>query len=189
MTYHIGQTLPWAPITLTRGTDPRWHCLLAYPQAESKARAWLDRKGLEAFYPVETIQRPRKPAYERRYLPGFVFARFPGDVLWHELFRVCPFVHDVLRFRSGIPGRIRASDLTSIMAMRSVDQAQAAEQQARKRIFKGARVRITEGPMEGFESEVVEIRAGRAKLTITLFGRETEADMALGMMERLENNS
>lgn len=67
---------------------PRWFILRTTRQ--QWVRSWLERHGIEAWYPVET--RWRKVPGQRKSVPverpivaGYVFANFPGKPLWHEI--------------------------------------------------------------------------------------------------------
>lgn len=182
----LGQTVPYAPRRLVWQDAPRWYCLIAMPQQEGATVAWLKRKGIDAFFPVTSVaqRRPRAKIksvmVHRKYLPGYVFARFPGEPVWHELFGICPFIANVMRLRSGVPGILHPDDMRKISAMRAVDEeAQAARRKAMM-LRKGDKARILDGVMEGWEVEVHEVdtSTGKAKFRITLFGeRETEIDM------------
>lgn len=168
---------------------PRWYALIARPQKEAAARAWLDRHGVVSFYPVTDARKMRrgKPVhYERKYLPGYLFAQFPGEPVWHVLL-ASPFVHDVIRLHNGTPGILHPDTLQRLHAMRQMDQEIEVKRRYRKMIRVGDRAKVRSGPFEGFEVETVEVDAasGKGKFAIMLFGGPSNAEMSLDQVEKL----
>ena len=170
MGYILGQIVPHKPRQIIAEGDPRWHCLFTRQQSESAAVKRLAALGIEAFYPVterQVTNRGKTRVIQSRYLPGYVFARFPGDPVWHELWPACTFITDVLRLRSGHPGIIRQSDLTNIMAMRATDQEQDRARKARSLIRRGDRVRLAclmmpGEPLRKRRTSVMNVQAGQS---------------------------
>lgn len=150
----------------------RWYGLVVPPQREGAAEAWLALRGVYSFHPVKsrTVKiRGKCIRRESRYLPGYVFARFDGSIIWHRV-QASPFISDAIRLSSGQPATLNPNDLKGIYAMRHRDEAEAdAERQART-IRPGDRARILSGVFEGNEVEVCEIRSGEAVLRLTMFG-------------------
>ena len=187
MGYILGQIVPHKPRQIIADGDPRWHCLFTRQQSESAAVKRLAALGIEAFYPVterQVTNRGKTRVIQSRYLPGYVFARFPGDPVWHELWPACTFITDVLRLRSGSPGIIRQADLTNIMAMRATDMEQDRARKARSLIRRG-RVRLRAGPFEGQVVELHTLTSSRGKFTIPLFGSAVEGEANLSDMEQV----
>lgn len=168
----------------------RWHALIVPPQRETAAEAWLKVRGIYAFHPVKrqvTTIRGKRVERHQRYLPGYVFANVPGRMVWHRVF-ASPLIADAIRMQSGEPGILRAEDLRMIQAMRprdeAADAAKAARAAAAKLFAPGDSVEITKGPLAGIRSEVVEIRAGRAILQLTMFGSQREAEVDFHTMRK-----
>lgn len=159
---------------------PRWHCLLVRPQAEAKCEAWLSARGVYAFHPVRTrvqTRHGRTRRIESRYLPGYVFARFGGPVIWHHLLGG-QFVTDAIRHEaSREPACLHPDDLAALHAMRAREDeahAIAAERKRAMRMFGGGdRVRIRSGLFEGHDGEVVSVTSGGVSVRLRLLGRET----------------
>jgi transcription antitermination factor NusG len=162
----------------------RWYALIVRPQAEGKAEAWLQVQGVHAFHPVtyRTV-RVRGKAVTRtsRYLPGYVFARFPGEMIWHRV-AANNHVADCIRMASGQPGILRPSDLTALYAMRDRDEEARQRERHARAIRPGNTVRILSGIFEGAETEVVEIRAGKAIVRLTLFGTPRDAEVDISQL-------
>jgi transcription antitermination factor NusG len=173
---------------LIRPGEHRWYALTTAPQRESAAKMWLERYGVVSFYPVvegKKWRRNRMVPFQRRYIPGYLFAQFPGEPIWHILLS-SPFVRDVLRRHDGTPGILHPDTLDRLHAMRAMDGELEAKRAARRLIRKGDRVRLLSGPFEGQEVEVVEVdtAAGRAKFPIKLLGA-TLAEIALDKVEKV----
>lgn len=165
----------------------RWYALRVRPQREDQAEAWLSLRGVYGFHPVlmrKVSRAGRIREYARRYLPGYVFARFPGDPLVHAVL-TCPFITGALTLQggSGEWGILEPRKLQAIYSMRKLDAqamaARAADRVRRKAmaaIRTGDSVLFKAGVFSGFPSEVVELRAdGDVRVRLRIFGRETLA--------------
>ena len=186
MHYRIGQTIPATP---TRGVQegemdaPRWFALVARPQREQSARAWLERQGVTAWYPAETAYRrvPRGKAkrqpYERRVAPGYVFARFTGWPQWDRLFYTPPASHYV-RGAVGVDGRPLAITDEALAQMAMIpDELERLrrQQEEARRIRPGDKVEVLDGPMQGWVVDVASLRGGMAMLMLPLLGKDASA--------------
>lgn len=167
--------------------DPRWYGLIVMPQKERQAEAWLALRNVYAFHPVKhkTVKiRGKVKRNESRYLPGYVFARFPGEIIWHRV-QDSPFIRDAIRVSSGRPAVLNPDDLTAIYAMRHVEDAEAETLRRARTIRPGDRAAILSGVFSGQEVEVAEIRAGNAVLRINMFGGEIPASIPLASMRKI----
>lgn len=172
-----------------RGSDPddraifwpgvvRWYALRVPPQREDQAEAWLKRRGVYAFHPVlrrNVVRYGVTHEQARRYLPGYVFARFPGQPREHMVV-ASPFILGALCRSDGFWGILRPQGLRAIYAMRKIDQAEEASRAERKRaglLRVGDQALFMAGPFADFPCEVIEVMAGGgAKVRLQLFGRE-----------------
>lgn len=173
----------------------RWYALRVAPQREDQAEAWLRMRGVYAFHPVlpRKVKRFGKVCeYQRRYLPGYVFARFPGEPVVHAV-TASPFITGAITMADGRWGKLDPSGLRAIHAMRRVDEAaEAARRADRARQRRASAVRAGDsamfrsGPFAAFCCEVVELRAdGGARVRLNLFGREVVAQAAPRDLVRL----
>lgn len=189
----IGDALPFdeqKPI-IHKGRA-QWFGLKCVPKAESHLKAWLAIRGIYAFYPVTKARRriPRSRVkfveYERRYLPGYVFARFDGEPVWNRFFDQCPFAHDVIRYQlSGQPGPLNPVDLAKLHAMRSVDEARQESAKQARTIRKGDRVRFFFSGIEFENVEVLEISGMFGKVKLGLLGKD-EIKVSLHDMQKMQ---
>lgn len=167
--------------------DSRWYGLIVMPQKEHQAEAWLALRNVYSFHPVKhkTVKiRGKAKRIESRYLPGYVFARFPGPIIWHRV-QDSPFIRDAIRLSSGAPAVLNPDDLTAIYAMRHVEDAEAEALRRARTIRPGDRAAILSGVFSGHEVEVTEIRAGNAVLRINMFGGEVPATIPLASMRKI----
>lgn len=193
MTYHIGSIEranldTWGRRAVNIPGDARWHALTVAPQKEQAAGAWLELRDVYAFHPVTrrtTLIRGKRIERESRYLPGFVFALFKGPAIYSRILD-SPFITGALTMQSGHWGIIRPNDIRKLHAMRSVDEAQKAQVEEAKRIRKGDKVRVLSGLMgEGQEVEVIELRAGKARFKIHMFGADISAEADVDRLHKL----
>lgn len=166
----------------------RWHALRVRPQREDQAEAWLSLRGVYGFHPVlmrKVTRAGRVREYARRYLPGYVFARFPGEASIHAVMS-CPFIMGALTLRGGDGqwGILEPRKMRAIYSMRKLDEqvmakrdAERARRRAMAALRLGDSVMFKGGVFSGLPSEVVELCAdGDVRLRLNLFGRETMVD-------------
>jgi len=174
---------------------PRWHALRVAPQREDMAEAWLRLRGVYGFHPV-LMRRVRVRGvlrdYARRYLPGYVFARFSGaPVCWRVL--ECPFILGALTLTGGVWGVLEPDRLRQMHAMRRLDaegQAlrarQAAVRRAQAMVQVGDGALFTGGAFVGQRCEVVDLRGdGGASVRMRLFGSDVLVSAQVADLLRL----
>ncbi|MGC4232867.1 MAG: transcription termination/antitermination NusG family protein [Niabella sp.] len=186
--YYIGQVIQHDP---GRGIEgelmdaPIWFAFVTPPQKETAAKVWLERRGVECWFPTEQRWRrvPRgkvsRVAYDARVVPRYVFARFHGYPQW-----------DVLRQSRWISGVIGRGDMPipitdkTLSEMATVpgrlqylrDQAAAAAAERRRReielrtIRPGDTVQIRDGACEGWIVDVSDVHAGIASFIVPILG-------------------
>lgn len=167
--------------------DPRWHALITIPQREDAAEAMLARHEVYAFHPVTTRTatiRGKRKTVRSRYLPGYVFARFPGPVIWHKLF-ASPLLADAVRHSSGWPAILMPADLERLHAMRAMDEAEMERQRQAKIIRRGDRVRILSGVFEGEEVEVLDLAGGHVRVRMCILGTELPVQIVFSDIEKV----
>ncbi len=148
-------------------------------------REFLARRGVRvAFYPVDlrvASFKGRRRESERRFLPGYVFALFPREPVWHRLLatpeRPDRPVRGVIRLASGEPARIMPRDVRGLWEMRSQAAALERRWRAERRLRPGPARAVWGDVLEGQALEVCELVAGKARVRLRLFGREVETDV------------
>lgn len=193
LTYVLGQRValdrPPGERAITGVGDPRCHALIVRPQTEDSVEDWLASHGIDGWHPVEkrlVVVRGRRVTRTRRYLPGYVFAEFPGPVIWHRVFER-GLVVDVVRMRSGRAGRLSPADLVALRQMRSIDAAAQARIEQARRFNVGDSVRIAAGPLEGEECEIVALGHGEAIVSLRMFGGLREVSVSLSSVRKSQS--
>lgn len=193
--YRIGQVIEGGQAVGIFGDGaPRWHGLIVNPMREDQAEDWLKLRGVYGFHPVRVRVKKIHGASRRivsRYLPGYVFARFPGQIVAHRVIGT-PFIRDMIRLADGRPAALDPHDLRALHAMRDVDeetrQAEAERRRAerdRSRVRKGDMAILLTGVMAGHHVEVLELRAGRARFNIRMFGADIPAEVDAGELQKV----
>ena len=170
--------------------QPRWHGLIVRPMREDQAEGWLEQRGVYAFHTVperKRVIKGKQRRYVSRYLPGYVFARFPGHAIMHRV-TSSMFIRDTIRLSDGRPAVLDPRDLRQLHAMREVDQEQRDAAKRAKSIRKGDRVRIMTGVMAGQEVEVLDLSNGRAKFMVRMFAADVPAESDVGELEKVNQN-
>lgn len=124
----------------------------------------------------------------RCYLPGYVFARFPGTVLRHRV-AACQMVTGAVTLCSGEWGCLDPYGLRAIIAMRKVDHARrSAEQRMRRaarRLSPGDRAVVIGGLFGEARVEVVSIEAGEVRFRVAMFGGDVLATATADQMVKI----
>jgi hypothetical protein len=184
----IGSIEPWAPAApLFHPGPPRWHALRCAPLREEVARRHLIDHGLtDAFFPTrvrKTTLRGKPVTRRTLFLPGYLFALFPGEPVWHRLIEGDPrrLIRGVLCRTSGEPGVLHEDDLRDLAAMTDRAEREEAERREAARIHVGDIIRL---PALDAEAEVVAIQGKGVQVRLRLFDRETLATVT-GAVEKV----
>ncbi|MCW1932626.1 transcription termination/antitermination NusG family protein [Pararhodobacter zhoushanensis] len=170
------------PAPLFQPGPAQWYALRVAAQRESFVERWLSLRGVMGFHPVLTrtvVRHGRKLQQAKRYLPGYVFARFPGYPVVHAI-RTLPHVLGALTVQDGNWACIKPEDLRALYDMRQVDAkiedaeaAAAARRKAARALRAGGGALFRAGPMAGTRCEVIEIAgSGDVRVRLRLFGAE-----------------
>lgn len=165
----------------------RWYSVSVLSNFEKKIaeqiRTEVVEKGLEdeieeVLVPTEEvieIRRGKKVTTERRFMPGYVLVRMEmtdqGYHLINSINRVTGFLGP-----QGKPMPMRDAEVNQIL-----NRVEEGEASPRTLIhFEiGERVKVNEGPFEGFDGtvEAVDEPHSRLKVTVSIFGRETPVEL------------
>ena len=165
----------------------RWYSVSVLSNFEKKIAEQIKHavaeKGLEdeideVLVPTEEvleIRRGKKVTSERRFMPGYVLVHMDmtdrGYHLINSINRVTGFLGP-----QGRPQPMRDSEVNNIL--NRVEEGEAAP---RTLIFYdiGERVKVTDGPFEGFDGMVEEVDEGtqRLKVAVSIFGRATPVEL------------
>ncbi len=162
----------------------RWYALWTHSHCEQLVRGQLDARGFEVFLPTVGVWSWRagvKHRIRRPLFPGYLFVRDElCGVRYVEVLNARGLV-GVLGGQDGSPGEISSTEIDAIRALVNSDLPASPYPYLQT----GQRVRITEGPLSGVEGVLVDRRAGKSLLVLSvhLFRRSVavEVDCALAI--------
>ena len=132
----------------------------------------------EVLVPTEEVievRRGKKVTSERRFMPGYVLVRMEmtnrGYHLISSINRVTGFLGP-----QGKPMPMRDAEVNQIL--NRVEEGEAAPRNL-IRFDIGERVKVTDGPFEGFDGMVEEVDEdhSRLKVSVSIFGRATPVEL------------
>ena len=154
-----------------------WYLIHTKPQRENLAMENLERQGYEAYLPLALIRRRRRGrAYSE---PGPMFPRYlfihlgAGVDDWGPI-RSTLGVSNLVRFGQ-VPARV-PDDL--IHALKNKEDADGIQVLPSNILKKGEKIRIAEGPFEGYEG-LFEAQTGRDRVVILLKILEKQAQLEI----------
>jgi transcriptional antiterminator NusG len=145
---------------------------------KSVAEAGLQDEIEEVLVPTEEVlevRRGKKVTSERRFMPGYVLVRMEmsnrGYHLISSINRVTGFLGP-----QGKPMPMRDDEVNAIL--NRVAEGEVAPRNL-IRFDIGERVKVTDGPFEGFDGMVegVDEAANRLKVSVSIFGRATPVEL------------
>ncbi|SHG80672.1 transcription termination/antitermination protein NusG [Cognatishimia maritima] len=165
----------------------RWYSVSVLSNFEKKIaeqiRQSAEESGLqdqieEVLVPTEEVievRRGKKVTTERRFMPGYVLVRMEmsdqGYHLISSINRVTGFLGP-----QGRPMPMRDAEVQAILG-RVAEGEEAPKLMIRFEV--GEKVKVNDGPFEGFDGMVEEVDDDnqRLKVTVSIFGRETPVEL------------
>lgn len=165
----------------------RWYSVSVLSNFEKKIaeqiRTKVAEQGLEeqideVLVPTEEVievRRGKKVSAERRFMPGYVLVHMEmsdeGYHLVNSINRVTGFLGP-----QGRPMPMRDAEVQAILGR--VEEGQEAPRQLISFEI-GEKVKVNDGPFEGFDGMVEEVDEDnqRLKVTVSIFGRETPVEL------------
>lgn len=165
----------------------RWYSVSVLSNFEKKVaeqiRTAVAEAGLadeidEVLVPTEEVievRRGKKVTSERRFMPGYVLVRMEmtnkGYHLISSINRVTGFLGP-----QGKPMPMRDSEVNQIL--NRVEEGEAAPRNL-IRFDVGEKVKVTDGPFEGFDGMVEDVdeEHSRLKVSVSIFGRATPVEL------------
>ena len=145
---------------------------------QAVADAGLEDEIDEVLVPTEEVievRRGKKVTSERRFMPGYVLVHMEmsnrGYHLISSINRVTGFLGP-----QGKPMPMRDAEVNTIL--NRVEEGEAAPRNL-IRFDIGERVKVTDGPFEGFDGMVEEVddANSRLKVSVSIFGRPTPVEL------------
>jgi transcriptional antiterminator NusG len=169
------------------GMAKRWYSVSVLSNFEKKVAekikqaagdAGLTEEIEEVLVPTEEVievRRGKKVTSERRFMPGYVLVRMEmSNRAYHlisSLERVTGFLGP-----QGKPMPMRDDEVNAIL-----NRVEAGQEAPRNliRFDIGEKVKVTDGPFEGFDGMVEEVDEphNRLKVSVSIFGRPTPVEL------------
>ncbi len=161
----------------------KWYVVHTYSGYENKVAANLEKLVenrrlqdyiLEVKIPTEhvvEIRDNKRREYDRKLFPGYVLVKMVmTDESWY-----------IVRNANGVTGFVGTTTKPTPLTQDEVDALGVENSEIRLNYGVGDTVRITSGEFEGFVGTVESIDGEnqRVKVKISMFGRETSAEMDL----------
>ena len=156
----------------------RWYALWTHSHCEQLVSGQLDGRGFEVFLPTMGVWSWRagvKHRIRRPLFPGYLFVRDElSGARYVELLKARGLV-GVLGGQDGGPGEIPEMEIDAIRALVSSELPTSSYPYLQT----GQRVRVNEGPLAGVEGILVDRRAGRGLLVLSvhLFRRSVAVEV------------
>ncbi len=137
-----------------------WYIVHIKPAKEEVVKAQLSRIGIETFYPKIVVKKGKAEKLEPMF-PLYMFAKFSLEKDFINV-NYARGVRRVVRFGKNVPS-------VSEELIASLKELSGKELVERKRkLRKGEKVKILEGPFRGFVGEVLQAKSGEERVIILL---------------------
>mgnify|MGYP002777204005 CR=1 FL=1 len=173
----------------------RWYSVSVLSNYEKKIaeaiRQKAAEKGLheqidEVVVPTEEViemRRGKKVQSERRFMPGYVLVHMDMS---DETYHLITSINRVTGFLGpqGRPMPMRDAEVNGILS-RVEEGSEAPRNLIRFEV--GERVKVNDGPFEGFDGQVegVDDGAQRLKVSVSIFGRATPVDLEFAQVTKI----
>ena len=170
----------------------RWYVIHTYSGYENKVKTDLEHR-IEAYglenevvdiqIPTEEVTEVKdggeRKTKEAKVFPGYVLVRMEMDDNIWAVVRNTPGVTGFVGIE-GKPTPLRRDEYEKIMRRSSKAGGQLPKRTATN-IEVGQSVRVLSGPLADFDGTVSEVNpdAGKVKVMLTIFGRETPVELTL----------
>ena len=170
--------------------DARWYVVHTYSGYENAVAATVMKAAenrkmldqvLEVKIPTETIteiHESQTKTVERKTFPGYVIIKMVmNDVSWH-----------LVRNVRGVTGFVGSANKAIPLSEDEVLSLGIERHEVVVGFEVGSTVKVVDGPLDGFLGTVEEIEPDktRARVVVSMFGRETPVDLDFDQIEPIE---
>jgi len=172
----------------------RWYVLHVYSGFENKVAEAINEKARklkladrvgEIMVPTEEVvevKRGQRVNAERKFFPGYVFAKLDlSDEVWH-------MVKDTPKVTGFLGASNKPSPITQREAEALIKQIQEGVDSPRPSVTFdiGEEVKVIDGPFASFNGMVEEVdeEKGKLKVSVSIFGRATPVELDYGQVEK-----
>jgi len=169
--------------------DAKWYVIHTYSGYENKVASNIEKtvesRGIQSLIqevkvPTETvveIKDNKEREVERKIFPGYVLVKMVlSDETWY-----------IVRNIRGCAGFVGSSAKPIPLTPEEVRKLGVERREVRLSYNVGEAVRILEGPLANMVGKVAEINIDTktVKVIVSMFGRETPAELTLGQIESI----
>lgn len=167
----------------------QWYVAHTYSGYENKVKASIEAMVenrnmedliLEVQVPVqEVVERKdgKTTVKEKKLFPGYVIIKMEiTDESWY-----------VVRNTRGVTGFVGPASKPVPLSQEELKKMGIRKQRVEIKLEIGEEVKVIEGPLEGFTGVIEEIQVDRSKVkvNVSMFGRETPAELGFEQIEKL----
>jgi transcriptional antiterminator NusG len=171
----------------------RWYVINTYSGHENKVKQNLEHRVVslgqqravrQVVVPTESVPEMKdnqKITVEKRTMPGYVLVNMElNEESW-----------GLVKGTPGVTGFVGASNepvpLTQGEVDRLLHKEVAVRERTRAQFTIGESVKVISGPLSDFSGEISEINddAGRLKVLVSIFGRETPVEVGFDQVKKL----
>ena len=160
-----------------------WYVVQTHCRTESRVHVALQRKGLEVFFPQESVYRMRRRRKVLLHLPLFQSYLFIHTHLDSKVFHQIIKVDGVVRLLgNGAPAPVSADQIESIRTIVAGDR----HYYPWRYLEKGKKVRVIDGPLAGAVGTLVARKDKQRRLVVAveLFQRSVAVELDSETVER-----
>jgi transcription termination/antitermination protein NusG len=182
--------------------EPKWYVLKVVSGQEKKVKSYLEAElarqkpedcGVQILIPSEKVYEMRagkKKIKERNFFPGYMLIH--AELSSGKVSHVVKSIPGVLGFLSArgwsvskTPAPLRQAEVNRILGR--VDEAEDGGLRPNAPFVVGEKVRVVDGPFNGFSGSIQEIFEERKKLNITvkIFERNTPIELSYMQVEKI----
>lgn len=178
----------------------RWYVVHTYSGYEAKVKTDLEHRienfGLEdkivdIQIPTEQVTQikegGKREVKEAKVFPGYVLVRMEVDDNTWAVVRNTPGVTGFVGIE-GKPTPLSRDEFNKIMRRTSQGSGETAPRRTATNLEVGQTVRVVRGPLADFDGQISELNpeAGKVKVMLLIFGRETPVELTLDQVATLE---
>jgi transcriptional antiterminator RfaH len=163
---------------------PAWYVIRSKPHKEKQVNSYLKEQGFEVFYPTIRV-KPANPRSStvRPYFPGYLFVYTDISDTGMSALQWVPGATGLVQF-GGQPAPVPEHVVQEIR--KHVEQIEQMGGLSMKGLKSGEPVRITHGPMAGYEA-IFDLRlsgADRVQVLLEMLGRQVKVQIDAAHIEK-----
>lgn len=122
-----------------------------------------------------------------RLFPGYMFIEMILNKETQEMVKNIPYVINFINI-GGTPVQLKSKEVKALLRLTGEETYEVKESKLRADYEIGEHIRIVNGPFEFFTGKItyIDLHKQTVKVTINMFGRETEVELGLTEIEKID---